>query len=122
MMARHGIRAPGAETSVHALSGGNQQKVLIARWLERAYPLIVLDEPTRGVDVGAKYDIYCEINSIAERNGAVLLISSELPEVISMCDRIGVMCNGRLAGVLDNADRSVSQERIMTLAVGGSAS
>ncbi len=112
------IRTAGVETPVAALSGGNQQKVLLARWMSQPQRVMLLDEPTRGVDVGAKYEIYCLLNRLAADGLAVLLISSELPEVIGMCDRIGVMHDGRLAGVLDNAARDASQEQIMRLASG----
>ncbi len=115
---RHRIKHGGLDAPINRLSGGNQQKALIARWLRDQYRIILLDEPTRGVDVGAKAEIYGLINDLAQRGAAILMISSELPEVIAMCDRIAVMYEGRLAGILDNADRAVTQERIMTLAVG----
>ncbi len=118
LMHEHGVRAVGTEVPVRTLSGGNQQKTLLARWLQRAYPVIILDEPTRGVDVGAKIEIYERLNAIAAAGAAVVLITSELPEVIGMADRIGVMCEGRLVGILDNTKRDVSQEAIMRLAVG----
>ncbi len=112
------IKAPTERVPVGTLSGGNQQKVMIARWLQRAYRVIVLDEPTRGVDVGAKVEIYGLINAMAKGGAAVLMITSELPEAIGMADRIGVMCHGRLAGVLDNRGHDVSQEGLLRLAVG----
>jgi ribose transport system ATP-binding protein len=102
---------------VATLSGGNQQKVMIARWLQRHYPVIILDEPTRGVDVGAKVEIYRLINRMAADGSAVLLITSELPEAMGMADRIGVMARGRLMGVLDNGRREVTQEQILQLAI-----
>ena len=118
LMSMHDIRATGTEVSVSTLSGGNQQKVMLARWLQRPYRVIILDEPTRGVDVGAKVEIYEKLNAIVAGGTCVLMVSSELPEVIGMADRIGVMCEGRLTGILDNRDRSVTQEAIMRLAVG----
>jgi len=107
---------PGVMTAT--LSGGNQQKVLLARWLHKRYRVIILDEPTRGVDVGAKVEIYGLLNRIATAGAAVVLITSELPEATGMADRIGVMSDGLLAGILENARRDVPQEAIMRLAVG----
>lgn len=118
LMAELRIRAVSCETRVGTLSGGNQQKVLLARWMSRPQRVILLDEPTRGVDVGAKYEIYLLMNRLAAAGVAMLMISSELPEVIGMSDRIGVMHEGRLAGILDNARRDVTQEQIMLLASG----
>lgn len=112
------IRASSVETPVGTLSGGNQQKVMLARWLQKSYPVIMLDEPTRGVDVGAKVEIYSLINDLAARGAAVLMISSEFPEVIGLADRIGVMRNGRLIGILENSRREVTQEMILRLAIG----
>jgi len=112
------IRAESREAAVATLSGGNQQKTMLARWLLRPCRVMILDEPTRGVDVGAKAEIYRIINDLAGQGLVVLLISSELPEVIGMADRIGVMCGGRLAGILSNEHRQMSQETIMHLAVG----
>jgi ABC-type sugar transport system ATPase subunit len=114
---RWNIKSPDGETPAGLLSGGNQQKVLLARWLERTYQVIILDEPTRGVDVGARAEIYGFINEAARRGAAILMITSELPEAIGMADRIGVMSRGRLTGVLDNRSRNTSQETIMRLAV-----
>jgi len=115
------IRAGGTESLVATLSGGNQQKVLLARWMSRPHRAILLDEPTRGVDVGAKYEIYTLINRLAGEGAAVVMISSELPEVIGMADRIGVMHEGRLTGILDNMGGRVTQEQIMRLAAGQAA-
>lgn len=115
------IRTSGPEVAVGTLSGGNQQKVLLARWMDRAHDAVLFDEPTRGVDVGAKYEIYQLINRLAGAGVAVLMVSSELPEVIGMCDRIGVMHEGQLQGILDNGRRQVSQTAIMTLAAGEAA-
>jgi ABC-type sugar transport system ATPase subunit len=112
------IKAVSSESRVATLSGGNQQKVLLARWMSRPHRAIIFDEPTRGVDVGAKYEIYTLINNLAADGVAVTMISSELPEVIGMADRVGVMREGRLAGVLQNRRREVTQEQIMQLAAG----
>jgi len=114
----HRIRADGVEAEAATLSGGNQQKALIARWLMRDYPVVIFDEPTRGVDVGAKDEIHAMIDAIAARGGAVVVISSELPEALALGDRIGVMREGRLLGTLANMDRAVTQEQVMRLAVG----
>lgn len=119
MVDSHRIRTAGVNAPISSLSGGNQQKALIARWLSRKYKLVILDEPTRGVDVGAKAEIYALINNIAAGGAAVLMISSELPEVIGMCDRIGVMQEGRLAGIIDNINHDATQEQIMRLAIPG---
>jgi ribose transport system ATP-binding protein len=112
------IRAVSTESPVSTLSGGNQQKALLARWMSRPHRCILFDEPTRGVDVGAKYEIYTLINRLATEGAAVVMISSELPEVIGMADRIGVMYSGRMTGVLENRQRRVTQEDIMRLAAG----
>ena len=81
-------------------SGGNQQKVLVAKWMYAEPEIMMLDEPTRGIDVGAKYEIYCIINDMAAEGKSVLMVSSELPELLGMCDRIYVMCEGKLVGEL----------------------
>lgn len=112
------IKAASERAAVKTLSGGNQQKVMVARWLQRPYRVIILDEPTRGVDVGAKVEMYALINQMAAARAGVLMITSELPEAIGMADRIGVMCRGRLVGILDNRNRAVTQEAILRLAVG----
>ena len=98
------------------LSGGNQQKVVLARWLERNAEVIIFDEPTRGIDVGAKYEIYLLMNELAAKGKVVLMISSELPEVIGMADRILVMHEGRITGEITDV-RATTQEQIMYLAV-----
>ncbi|GAB3063892.1 sugar ABC transporter ATP-binding protein [Salinicoccus sesuvii] len=99
------------------LSGGNQQKVVIGKWVGRQPEILILDEPTRGIDVGAKREIYYLINELTERGMSIVLISSELPEVIGLSDRVAVMSEGRLMDVLDK--EQVNQENIMTLATGG---
>jgi len=113
-IARLNIRVPGPDGIVGGLSGGNQQKVLLARWLEIHPRLLILDEPTRGVDVGAKSEIYKIINDLASQGVAILVISSELPEVIGICDRVVVMREGVITGECQGED--VNQETIMTLA------
>ncbi|MEC5186053.1 ABC-type sugar transport system ATPase subunit [Cryobacterium sp. MP_3.1] len=116
---RLGIRTPSSEQLVGNLSGGNQQKVVLARWLATHPRLLVLDEPTRGVDVGAKSEIYAIIDELAQAGVAVLVVSSELPEVIGLSDRIYVMAGGRITGEL--ARDSVTEEQILALAMDESA-
>lgn len=111
------IKTPSVEQAVQLLSGGTQQKVVLARWLFTQAGILMFDEPTRGVDVGAKTEIFRLMNALLERGAAVLMVSSELPEVLGMCDRILVMHEGRLAGELPRAE--ATQERIMQLATGG---
>jgi D-xylose transport system ATP-binding protein len=110
------IKATSIQAVVDSLSGGNQQKVVIAKWLMSRPLVLLLDEPTRGIDVGAKYEIYKLINELAEKGVAIIMASSELPEILGMCDRILVMCKGRAMGILDRAE--ASQETIMTMAMG----
>jgi putative multiple sugar transport system ATP-binding protein len=105
-------KAPSVEQNVGNLSGGNQQKVLLAKWMFADPDILILDEPTRGIDVGAKYEIYCIINQLVAEGKSVIMISSELPEVLGMCDRIYVMNEGRMVGELDGKD--ATQEKIMT--------
>jgi rhamnose transport system ATP-binding protein len=101
---RLGVRAKGGiHQTVGDLSGGNQQKVVIAKWLEANPAILILDEPTRGVDVGAKAEIHAMISELACKGLAIVMISSELPEVIGMSDRILVMNNGELVSVIDRA-------------------
>jgi ribose transport system ATP-binding protein len=108
------IKVSGPQGIVGGLSGGNQQKVLLARWLEIKPRVLILDEPTRGVDVGAKSEIYKIINDLVTEGVAVIVISSELPEVIGICDRVVVMREGHITGEVTGDD--VNQEKIMTLA------
>lgn len=110
------IRAARPDEPIRNLSGGNQQKVILAKWLERHAEVVLFDEPTRGIDVGAKYDIYLLINELAAQGKAVLLISSELPEVLGMSDRIVVMHEGRITGTIDDVAHA-TQEQILRLAV-----
>ena len=110
------IRVPHAQVRAGGLSGGNQQKLLISRWVAIGPRILILDEPTRGVDVGAKSEIYRIMSQMAKQGVAILMISSELPEVVGMSDRVYVMREGSIAGELHAAD--ITQENIMTLATG----
>ena len=107
---------PTIETSAAALSGGNQQKVLLARWMLTNPDILLLDEPTRGIDVGAKQEIYKLMRSLAMQKKALIMVSSELPELIMMCDRIYVMAKGKITGMLKRDE--FTQEKIMTYATG----
>jgi ABC-type sugar transport system ATPase subunit len=108
------VKTAGADALISTLSGGNQQKVLLARWLLVNPDVVILDDPTRGIDIGAKYDIYHVIRDLAAAGKGVILISSELPELLQCSDRILVLHEGQQAGILDRA--SATQERIMALA------
>ena len=107
-------KTPSQETKIRSLSGGNQQKVIIGRWLLTDPEVLLLDEPTRGIDVGAKYEIYQLILDLANQGKTVIMVSSEMPELLGVCDRIVVMSGGRVAGEVDAAN--TTQEEIMTLA------
>lgn len=111
------IRTPSIYQITRNLSGGNRQKVVLARWLFTNSKVVIFDEPTRGIDVGAKYEIYNLINNLLEKGIAVIMISSELPELLGMCDKIAVMHQGKIKGFLDHKD--ATQEKIMILATGG---
>ena len=108
------IKTPSQSTQIRSLSGGNQQKVIIGRWLLTKPEVLLLDEPTRGIDVGAKYEIYQLIIELAKEGKGVIMVSSEMPELLGVCDRILVMSGGRLAGEVDA--KATSQEEILTLA------
>jgi len=112
--ARLRIRMHDIEQPIGSLSGGNQQKAVFGRWILAGSSVLLLDEPTRGVDVGAKVEIYELVNAITAAGGAVVMVSSELPEVLGMSDRILVMRDGRIAGELDGAD--ATEDAVMTLA------
>lgn len=112
------IRTPSVETEVESLSGGNQQKVAVARWLAIEPKVLILDEPTQGVDVGSKSEIHALMQEMAERGLGVLMISSELPEILGMSDRIAVMRGGTIAGVLSRAE--ATQDRLLAMALGHS--
>lgn len=108
------VRTPSERQYVKNLSGGNQQKVVIAKWLTRNCDVLIFDEPTRGIDVGAKDEIYQLLTKLSNEGKSIIMISSELPEVLRLSDRIAVMCNGRLTGITDNKD--ANQKVIMELA------
>lgn len=108
------VKTPSFKTLIKDLSGGNQQKVLIARWLLTEPEILILDEPTRGIDVGAKYEIYTIIADLARRGKSIIMVSSEMPELLGMSDRIMVMCEGRLSGILPG--REATQVDVMRLA------
>jgi ABC-type sugar transport system ATPase subunit len=110
------IKVPNQEARAGNLSGGNQQKVVLAKWLARNCDVLIFDEPTRGIDVGAKYEIYLLMNELVAAGKAIVMISSELPEVLGMADRILVMHEGRVTGEIADARRA-TQEQIMELAV-----
>ena len=110
-----GIRTPSDMQAVRLLSGGNQQKVVIAKWLLRDCDVLIFDEPTRGIDVGAKSEIYALLEDLAAQGRAIIVISSELPEVMRLSHRIAVMCEGRLTGILPGGE-GTTQEQIMELA------
>ena len=107
-------KTPSMDQALKNLSGGNQQKVIIARWLIKNSDILIFDEPTRGIDVGAKSEIYTLMNDLAKRGKSIIMISSELVEVLRMSDRVLVMCEGRKTGELDISE--ASQEKIMQLA------
>ena len=106
-----GTKTPSIEQRIGNLSGGNQQKALLGKWLFTEPDILIMDEPTRGIDVGAKYEIYCLINEMVSQGKSVVMISSELPELLGMCDRIYVMNEGRLLAEVNAAD--ATQESIM---------
>jgi rhamnose transport system ATP-binding protein len=113
---RLGIRAPSLSTPVSQLSGGNQQKTMLAKWLNAHPRVLILDEPTRGIDVGAKADVHMFIDELASSGISIILISSDLPEVIAMSDRVAVMREGHLTGIYSRGE--ATQERVMSAAVG----
>ena len=106
------IKCPTVEQNAGNLSGGNQQKVLLAKWMFTDPDILILDEPTRGIDVGAKYEIYCIINRLAAEGKSVIMISSELPEILGMSDRIYIMNEGKVVGELSGDE--ATQEAIMS--------
>ena len=108
------VKTPGSKTLIRDLSGGNQQKVLFARWLLTEPEILILDEPTRGIDVGAKYEIYNIIINLAKEGKSIIMISSEMPELLGVSDRIMVMCEGKVTGFLEG--KNATQEEIMRLA------
>ena len=108
------IKTPSIKTLIQSLSGGNQQKVIVSRWLANDPDVFIMDEPTRGIDVGAKYEIYCIISDLAKQGKSIIMISSEMDELIGVADRIMVMCDGRVTGFVENDD--MNEETIMELA------
>ena len=110
------VKTPSLDTLIASLSGGNAQKVLLARWMLCDPEIMILDEPTRGIDVGAKFEIYKLMTDIVKEGKTIVMVSSELPELIGMCDRIYVMCQGRIMGCLNREE--FSQETIMMHATG----
>ncbi len=116
MFTKMKVKTPTLDTTIQSLSGGNQQKVVLAKWMIRNPDILILDEPTRGIDVGAKFEIYKLMTNLAKEGKAVIMVSSELPELIGMCDRIYVMCKGTITGEIERKD--FSQELIMKYATG----
>jgi ribose transport system ATP-binding protein len=110
------VKAPGVEARVINLSGGNQQKVVLGKWLAMSPRVMIFDEPTRGIDVGAKAEIYRLMRDLADRGGVILMISSDMEEVLNVSDRIAVMHEGEITGVLERAD--CNEQNVMQLAVG----
>ena len=108
------VKTPSLETLMQNLSGGNQQKVLIARWLLTHPDILILDEPTRGIDVGAKYEIYSIMLELIAQGKSIIMISSEMPELLGMADRVMVMCEGRVSGFLE--PDQFNQVEVMRLA------
>lgn len=117
MVDRLKVKTTSSNELAGNLSGGNQQKVVIAKWIGTAPKILILDEPTRGIDVGAKREIYNLMNELTEKGMAIVMISSELPEVLGMSDRILVVHEGKLSGELKREE--ATQEKIMVLATGG---
>jgi rhamnose transport system ATP-binding protein len=112
---RLAIKAPSVDVTVNTLSGGNQQKVVLSRWLAITPAVLILDEPTQGIDVGAKSEVHKLMSDMAEQGMAILMISSELPEILGMSDRIAVMAQGRITGIMDGVE--ATQEKILALAL-----
>ncbi len=116
MFEKMNVKTPSLDTEISKLSGGNQQKVLLARWMLCDPEVMILDEPTRGIDIGAKFEIYKLMTEIVKEDKAVIMVSSELPELLGMCDRIYIMCQGRISGCISKEE--FSQEIIMKHATG----
>ena len=109
------IKTPNMQEHIANLSGGNQQKVIVARWLANDPDILIMDEPTRGIDVGAKHEIYEIMNDLAAEGKAIIMISSEMAELLGMSDRVYVMCNGKMRGELTE-DNEMTQEHVMSYA------
>ena len=107
------IKTASRETPINQLSGGNQQKVIIGKWLERNPDVFLLDEPTRGIDVGAKYEIYQLIINMAKQGKTIIVVSSEMPEILGITNRIAVMSNHRLSGIVNT--KETNQEELLRL-------
>ncbi len=118
LIAALGVKTPNAEVQIKNLSGGNQQKAVIAKWLFTDADVLIFDEPTRGIDVGAKYEVYQLMNRLTEQGKSIIMVSSDMPEIIGMSDRVLVMHNGRITAEFDREDGPFSQERIMRAATG----
>jgi ribose transport system ATP-binding protein len=116
-ISRLSIKTSGSEQSVNNLSGGNQQKVVLAKWMSTDTRVFILDEPTRGIDVGAKAEVHRIIGELAQRGAGVILVSSEIDEVMELADRVAIMFNGRIARILQRSE--LSRERLMSLAATG---
>jgi rhamnose transport system ATP-binding protein len=116
---RLAVKAPSISVRVDTLSGGNQQKVVLGRWLATKPAVLILDEPTQGVDIGSKSEIHRLMGELAQQGLAILMISSELPEILGMSDRIAVMHGGRIKAILNRGD--ATQQRILELALGSAA-
>ena len=110
------IKCSSLTHKVMNLSGGNQQKVLLSMWLSADPDVVMIDEPTRGVDIGAKAEIHLLLRDVVSKGKGVIMVSSELPEIMASCDRVMVMYEGRCMGILDNKD--LSEERLMAMASG----
>lgn len=108
------VKTPGHHTNIGSLSGGNQQKVIIGRWLLTQPEILMLDEPTRGIDVGAKFEIYQLMTELAKKGKGIIIVSSEMPELLGITDRILVMSNGQVAGIVNT--KQTSQNEILRLA------
>jgi ribose transport system ATP-binding protein len=111
-----GIKTPSIEQKARNLSGGNQQKIVIAKWVARNPRILIVDEPTRGIDIGAKAEVHALLRRVAEKGVGIIMISSDLPEVLAVSDRIVVLKEGRISGELERAN--ADQERVMELATG----
>ena len=109
------IKTPSMQQHIENLSGGNQQKVIVSRWLANDPEILIMDEPTRGIDVGAKHEIYEIMEQLAEQGKAIIMISSEMPELLGMADRVYVMCNGKITGEI-NQKEDMTQEKVMSFA------
>lgn len=113
------VKTPSLETNIQNLSGGNQQKAILARNLLVDPKVLIIDEPTRGIDVGAKNEIYVLMNELTKSGISIIMVSSELPEILGMSDRVLVLCEGEIAKEFDNTEKNISQEDIMFWAAGG---